>query len=1228
MEVVVQPQGLEDDSIISIRVGAVRRQGVVSSLRPFSFPLPPPTTDSFTVDVYRPISNSKLSLSKESRSHSVLMPTPPGSAPKALNLQVVEAAAPDPLAASRGIKPGQLQLEKSSGVDISADRQSIGSSVDKARAYLEKYDLQAFFRELLRHVLHEKPDDPFTFLARHLQQITSSPAKSGDDASEKVPLLELGEPKPSGFTGGSAVADAIDVQSAEPSKGLEASSACASSAVALQNARLCVENERMASEFGRLHLFAKEHSLTEAPENEWATETTSGDPLAVAENTVCQSQELLDRNCQLRMEHERLRSRLSTAVTWLADAVVHMNVDSQSRFSVSNAPLPMTPQFTATKAFLNRSLEADGAECGDDWSSEEEAEDEPKVMQRKRACGVSSEAFGSWNNRRAAFVPPRHKKTKAQEDGLLLAFASCPLFAHIDPEVMFSVVQTMPLDKYAAGKHIIRQGDDGDSLFVILSGTVECWNEAVNPRQFICKFSTGKIFGELAMLHNTPRKLSVIASQDKECTLARLNRTIYRNLIFRHQMTMHDRREDCLRRVQNFNTLSQEQITQLGDVLVSHRYDAGDIIVRQGDDGDELFIVYSGECAANVTIGSSETEDGEVDVQEHRRYGPGSLFGEQALIQRTKRAATVQACTETTILVLSRKKFERLLGPLTLLQSQRYLTDPRKSIEDFYQPGNLTGCRGAVLQADPSADLNQVPPEERTEWFAVYRPTSRDAIAQMLGGRGVGKGLNVKGKSAKRGRQSGFVPFLQISVNDHKELIDKPHPEARVRIFYGTDADRELALRHFEPLLEDLTGLHIVGDRVIFYIDSYEEVFGLEVPEPLMRKVYIDDKDITHQAGWETGRKSEPAFMDMNLSGLRSHTEPKLVLYQADAEDPFNPHGLLIAYAETSVKPVVSDFDTFLVGSRGMKYDNLATEQTKLQMWALDNTRDILETPAPGSWTTRWLEVIKKATDAGFYPKTPKFGFGDATSYRLVEQVVQATASTGAVRHGAECFNFFFPQELDDEYLVVWSGFQEDQYMSPTKTISRTMSKETTGEPREDRVSWKYLDEDELREFLVGRACEGFTFPLNPIWPVRDMGWYEVYEALISTPEGKESVSRWLNPAVQKKLESIQVDFPEGFMKSHAGGSRKSAMLDLDQSERAALAMDEYSADSHEKNKWVENKATGFAKVWGRMRCLMTNNTLSAALGNDEEDPHKARQPEEKLREAAHAKGTSTEQSA
>ena len=47
----------------------------------------------------------------------------------------------------------------------------------------------------------------------------------------------------------------------------------------------------------------------------------------------------------------------------------------------------------------------------------------------------------------------------------------------------------------------------------------------------------------------------------------------------------------------------------------------------------------------------------------------------------------------------------------------------------------------------------------------------------------------------------------------------------------------------------------------------------------------------------------------------------------------------------------------------------------------------------------------------------PKYGFGDPKSYAIMKFAVQRLEDSGAVRHGAECFNFYFPQELDDEFL-------------------------------------------------------------------------------------------------------------------------------------------------------------------------------------------------------------------
>ena len=51
-------------------------------------------------------------------------------------------------------------------------------------------------------------------------------------------------------------------------------------------------------------------------------------------------------------------------------------------------------------------------------------------------------------------------------------------------------------------------------------------------------------------------------------------------------------------------------------------------------------------------------------------------------------------------------------------------------------------------------------------------------------------------------------------------------------------------------------------------------------------EVYIMGPDLTPVVGWETGRDSEPAFLDMNRHALRGSaagtTDPMVVLYQSD----------------------------------------------------------------------------------------------------------------------------------------------------------------------------------------------------------------------------------------------------------------------------------------------------------------------------------------------------------
>jgi CRP-like cAMP-binding protein len=76
---------------------------------------------------------------------------------------------------------------------------------------------------------------------------------------------------------------------------------------------------------------------------------------------------------------------------------------------------------------------------------------------------------------------------------------------------------------------------------------------------------------------------------------------------------------------------------------------AGRDLIRQGESGREFFIVVAGEAEVR--------RDGEVIATR----GPGSFFGETALLLDQPRNASVAAATDMTIEVITRHDFKRLL---------------------------------------------------------------------------------------------------------------------------------------------------------------------------------------------------------------------------------------------------------------------------------------------------------------------------------------------------------------------------------------------------------------------------------------------------------------------------------------------------------------------------------------------------------------------------------------
>jgi hypothetical protein len=502
----------------------------------------------------------------------------------------------------------------------------------------------------------------------------------------------------------------------------------------------------------------------------------------------------------------------------------------------------------------------------------------------------------------------------------------------------------------------------------------------------------------------------------------------------------------------------------------------------------------------------------------------------------------------------------------------------------YFRPGDSRGPLGYLRSNElrPSGD--------RSFFFSVWRPTSLDALRMMMVGDAVGKGLNVKGKSAKEGRISGFVPFVQIHDNSHKRLVGTSPKDSTLRIYYRSAEARDAAFEILAAVLDEMISAseaaesaleeekasgvplddevrerhlsHLLWLMAAPEIEKLDEFgSGLELPERLFLEACVVRRDITRRDDWTTGRPSEPAFMELNLHSARDLlSSPRVVVWQFDTAEPMNPCGLLVAYEENGrVRPVASDIDAFLIGSRGQSFEApMPSEQLHLISSMLNHIEAILRVKNGDSWTKRWLEILKgevtqsdgtkrrtqrRGTIGASFnrddgPNVPRFGFGDPTSYAIMEHAVTRLQMTGAVRHGAECFNFCFPQELDDEYLVVWEGFSG--------------------------VPWRYTPRAKLVGFLIDRVSEGFAFPLNPKWILCDQGWHAVFAAMCTSPTASGALECWLPRAsgLRERIDAISRAHPAGFRRLNrrdpslpaSGGAEDPAGDDDDDDDDADLA--------------------------------------------------------------------------
>jgi CRP/FNR family transcriptional regulator, cyclic AMP receptor protein len=111
---------------------------------------------------------------------------------------------------------------------------------------------------------------------------------------------------------------------------------------------------------------------------------------------------------------------------------------------------------------------------------------------------------------------------------------------------------------------------------------------------------------------------------------------------------------EFLQTVRLFREVDRPALLALTARLRERKLRKGQVLFREGDQGEEMFLVRDGSILVSKAV------TGKVE-QVLARFGPGDFFGEMSLFDRSPRSATIQAESDALLLALDRQNLSDLI---------------------------------------------------------------------------------------------------------------------------------------------------------------------------------------------------------------------------------------------------------------------------------------------------------------------------------------------------------------------------------------------------------------------------------------------------------------------------------------------------------------------------------------------------------------------------------------
>ena len=180
----------------------------------------------------------------------------------------------------------------------------------------------------------------------------------------------------------------------------------------------------------------------------------------------------------------------------------------------------------------------------------------------------------------------------------------------IDVESLTELCSDMVYQRYIARDTIVRQGDVGDSFFIILNGIVE----VLVDRSIVCHLTAGQSFGEIALLQkNSRRNATVRVPRDcAEAEFAQISATPYHQFVAQQHVREHKLKLGYLKNMRDiFQAWTHQDIDDLAHRLQTRKiknFECPKALITSGDSADAFYFLAKGQVTLRkrFTIASSD----------------------------------------------------------------------------------------------------------------------------------------------------------------------------------------------------------------------------------------------------------------------------------------------------------------------------------------------------------------------------------------------------------------------------------------------------------------------------------------------------------------------------------------------------------------------------------------------------------------------------------------------